>query len=546
VSNSKMGQHFVVVFVALCMALASCASVRTNKTPTVEAQAQEHTSPDTTADTQTADVTEEAAPSADAQALAFPEKLSLADAMLLALEANKDIIVASLGADASHERIGIPEGEFDPVLYGEFTRGESEVPLAEVPLGLSETAEGSFSTGLRQRIPTGTTVEVAVSADYTRDIPGKPDFDPTYGTAVGVSVAQDLLKDAGWNINRTDVVIAQNNSTISTEALRNALLSNIFEVERVYWWLYFAQADLAVAEERLARAEKLVDKARAQEAVGISAPLEIIRARSSAAAQAALIPQFRNRAVKLRHRLLGLLGVIEPELVDVEFKLVDAPPTEPVETSVDEAIRIAKRFRPDYRQARLAVANAELVRNFAANQVLPTLQLVAGYALSGLGEDLDSSIETLDEFDSWQVGIVFETPVPNRSAHAERKAARLDYRSAEAQLAGTSERITREVADAILDLRTLQERMTATIEARELAEKVLAAEEKSFTLGRSDSLDVLNAQAALAAAERDEVFAQTDYAIATANLFRVEGILLERKGITFAHGRNFGQDTQED
>ena len=76
--------------------------------------------------------------------------------------------------------------------------------------------------------------------------------------------------------------------------------------------------------------------------------------------------------------------------------------------------------------------------------------------------------------------------------------------------------------------------MTAAGEARELAEKVLEAEEKSFALGRSDSLDVLNAQAALAAAERDEVLAQTDYAIAAANLFRVEGILVEQKGITFA------------
>jgi len=539
------GQCSVAFLVAVCLALTSCAAVSTSDAPGAEAD----TTPDTTIDAQvvctSADITretppsvsDEGPPSESAKAIVFPEKLSLVDAMRMALEANKDIIVASLDADASRERIGIPEGEFDPRLFAEYSRGESDTPLAEVPLGRSETADGTFSTGLRQRIPTGTTVEVTALSDYTRDIPGKPEFDPVYATAVGVFVAQDILKDAGWNINRTDVVIARNNSAISAEALRNALISNLFEVERVYWRLYFAQADLTVAEQRLERAEKLVEKAQAQEAVGISAPLEVIRARSSAAGQAALIPQFRNRVVKLRHQMLRLLGVIEPELVGVEFELVDAPPTDPVRTSLDQAIEIAKRFRPDYRQARLAVTNAALVRSFTANQVLPTLQLVAGWAFSGLGEDLDSSIERLDEFDSWQVGVVFETPLPNRTAHAEHKAARVDYRSAEAQLAGIREQITREVADAIDDLHTQRERMAAARQARELAERVLQAEEKSFSLGRSDSLDVLAAQGALASAERDEVLAQTDYAIAAANLLRVEGILLEQKGITFVEDR---------
>jgi outer membrane protein len=63
---------------------------------------------------------------------------------------------------------------------------------------------------------------------------------------------------------------------------------------------------------------------------------------------------------------------------------------------------------------------------------------------------------------------------------------------------------------------------------------VLSAEEKSFSLGRSNSLDVLTAQSNLASAQRDEARAHADYAIALANLFRVEGTLLERKGVAIA------------
>jgi outer membrane protein TolC len=72
-----------------------------------------------------------------------------------------------------------------------------------------------------------------------------------------------------------------------------------------------------------------------------------------------------------------------------------------------------------------------------------------------------------------------------------------------------------------------------------LAERLLRAEEKYFSLGRSNSLDVLDAQAALAGAERDVILARTDYASALANLFRVQGDFLARKGIALMEARPY-------
>jgi outer membrane protein TolC len=93
------------------------------------------------------------------------------------------------------------------------------------------------------------------------------------------------------------------------------------------------------------------------------------------------------------------------------------------------------------------------------------------------------------------------------------------------------ERAVREVADALDELRTAAQRIDSARQSRDLAQELLTAEEKSFRLGRSDSLDVLNAQAALATAEREELRARTAYATALAALYAVRGDLIEKKGV---------------
>ena len=95
------------------------------------------------------------------------------------------------------------------------------------------------------------------------------------------------------------------------------------------------------------------------------------------------------------------------------------------------------------------------------------------------------------------------------------------------------ERITRQLADALDDLATSEERIARSRESRGLADLLLKAEEKSFDLGLNTSLDVLDAQEDLAQAERDVVRARADYAMALAGLLKSQGNFLEAKQIPF-------------
>jgi outer membrane protein TolC len=182
------------------------------------------------------------------------------------------------------------------------------------------------------------------------------------------------------------------------------------------------------------------------------------------------------------------------------------------------------------------VDNAGLLRDFAGNQRLPTLQLFGDVGVVGLDSEFGDSVDSLDDgdYNSWEVGLRFEVPIPNRTARSAYEIARHDHARAVTRQADLLEAITRDVADALGDLRTAQGRIVTARDSRDLAAEVLALRDRSFQLGRlTDNLEVLRAQETLANAERDLTRAEVDHAIALANLYRAQGVLLDRRGIAF-------------
>ncbi len=467
-----------------------------------------------------------------------PTSLTLREALRMALESNKDIKVDALGSEADRERVEAEKGQFDPELFAELTRGRTDEPVAGAPVTHEATADGELSVGITDRAVTGTTLSVAVSTDYERDldVPGEPD--PAYAPELRLTVEQELLRGFGAGVNRVPILIARNNARVSREEWRATVIRTLFEVERAYWELYFGTADLRVREQQLVRAERLVGTAEAQVKVGISAPLDVVRARSSAASQEVALVNARSRVAQLRHALLRLLGVIAPAEPAPALTPTDAPPALSFAQTLADSVAVALQNRPDQAQALLALDTAALQARLAKNERLPSLKVFGNYALAGLGDDFADGTDVLSDgdFDTWSVGMRFEVPIPNRTGRANYSAARLDRTRAAVRLKALEEVVTRDVADALTELRAAEERISQARRSRELAQQVVDAEEKSFTLGRSNSRDVLDAQASLATAERDEVRARVDQAIALANLYRVQGVLVEKKGIAIEGG----------
>ena len=462
----------------------------------------------------------------------LPRRLALQDAFRRALAANKHIQVASVEADTARIRIVGAEGRFDPAVFAEAALSRDREPPSSVSADDADTQEASLSAGLRKRIVTGTDIELSASSDYVRDRTDTADPNPLYGAEVSLLLRQDLLRDFGLDINRTEILTSQNHWRIAEEELRARVILKLFEVEEAYWALYFALADLRVREQQLQGATELVEQAEARAKVGEVPPIEITRAQSGAAAQAVGMVNARNRIAKLRHRLLRLMGDFGDDSAETQLDLTDTPPEPDTPISLARAMAVARGRHPEIAQARIRVANARIQEEFARNQKLPKLQLFGEWRLAGLEDELGPGANVFeDEYADWQVGLLLEQPLPNRRARADHKAAQLELRRAELRLADLIETVTRELADALDDLRAARAKTDTSRRARELAADLCQAEERSFELGRSDSLNVLDAQAALASAERDETRARTECATALAALHRILGDFLEYRNI---------------
>jgi outer membrane protein TolC len=464
---------------------------------------------------------------------AVPASLALKDCFDLALKHSKEVLAARLGAEAARARILEAKGRFDPQLFLEDRWSRTTEPVAAVPKDATETREGVFASGLRKRFAAGTEVEVSGTADYTDTNDSGAVFDPSVATGTGLVVYQDLLRDAGPEANRHGILDARDAWRIAQAEVHDLVSRTLFEVEAVYWTLYFAEADLRVREEQLARANRLVTVAEAQVRVGEAAPIEITRARSSAASQQVAIVAARSRIPLLRNRLLRQMGLLRADRVGQAVELGDEPPAAATPPPLGESLQTACGKRPDCRRAEIARARAERQEAYAWNQRLPSLRVYSGVALNGLGDSWRESRNDIgsSDYETWHAGIRLEVPLGNRAAAGAYQAARLERRQALVQCQAVREQALREVADAFADVTTAQAQLEGTRQSRELAAALLQAEEKSFRIGRSSSLDVLDAQQALAAAEREEVRARVAFATALSYLHVARGDFLEAKGL---------------
>ena len=476
---------------------------------------------------------------APVESAAVLSSLSLREAFRRALEANKEIRVSEHGVEVSRGRAQAAHGPFDVVAFAEGRHLSNRSPNALDPVDTSDLTEQQIRGGVRKRFVTGTEVELAAATERNKIGDADAALDEYYTPSLSVTLTQDLLDGWGVNVNRTDILVARDRRRIAEQVLRETVIEVLYGVERAYWDLYYAKEDLTVRQAQLGRARKLVARAESQVRVGEAAPIEVTRARASAAQQEVSILNAEKEISRLRHRLLRLLGVFEAPAPEAPLRLEDAP--RPVEASPTflESMKAARDYRPELARARLGVRIAEYEERFARNRRLPTLQLYGSYVVRGLDERFGTSFKRFGGDDrSWEMGLVLEQPLPNRRARGNLYAAAAEVDRAETALAAARERVARDLADALEELRVARGRVDRSREARALAAELLTAEEKSFTLGRSDSLDVLTAQQALATAERDEARATVDLMLAYADLLRLRGDLPEERGIEIAAEAN--------
>ncbi len=472
------------------------------------------------------------------------EAISLADAALQALKHNLDISISRQTKEIRQADITVEQAKFDPTLSvnGQFNRAVS--PLNRPVFG----ATGGSLTGITpfdQRtqsvtldatanLPTGGNVDLNYSPARTsvnQNLAGGFLFNPSYTGGLALTLTQPLLRNAGFDVTKTFIRVAQNNAFVEEHVFRDRVLTVLASVEQTYWEVVFANENLKVAEAALKAAQELLATNRAKAKAGIMSIVDVLQAEAAVASRVEQVLVADNAIRDQEDQLRRLLNPAEEDLrQDLRLTPLDQPVVTLESISLQEAIDKALEQRPEIAQAMKNMETSDLNTKFAKNQILPTLSFQGTMGMAGLGKDYGDSVNRNfnGDYYNYGAGLVLSYPLGNRSAWSTYNKRQLEAKNAEASLMNVRQQIIVGVREAVRRVQTDFKRIETTRSARIMAEKQLQAEQERLKVGLSTTRFVLDFQRDLATAQGNELRATVDYNKSLSNLSRHKATTLDR------------------
>lgn len=485
--------------------------------------------------------------------------ISLDDAIGLALAKNEAIVISKESAAASEAAVSGAKGAYDPVL--ELSGGWNR---RKAPLGFGSTV--SFAddftqitksvdtrAALSQYIPTGGSIAVQATTSRATSTGRYDLLSPLFQTSVGFELRQPLLRNRSTDPERLSIKVAETERRRSAAELAFTVTEIVAEVERAYWNLAAAQAEVGVREEAVQLAEAQLAETETRVQNGSSPQTETAQPRAELERRRGEWLASREETSRAETNLKALMLRYDDEQLWQDT--LSADENRPILFTPDErnhALERALDSRPELEMARAFIEGRQAEQGFARNSRWPSLDAVLSYERFGIsGRANETAVDAPiivhsnydggwgtswdqigdNDFDNVTVGIVFSFPIGNNAAEASLATARHAQRQAEAELQRVQKLVRAEVLNALAALETAEQRIEAARAGREAAETQLAAEQDRFDVGLTTNFLVLTRQNDLSSARLEEISSRTAYRVAAIEFARATGAILRQRRI---------------
>ena len=473
-------------------------------------------------------------------------RITVGDAILMALENNRSLAVQRLSPSIQETFEDQERAVFDPTVEGEIStqRTESE-RMARSGSGteslISDVYQGRIA--LSEFFPTGTSAEANATTTTTDSSLYR---EPFSATRLGLTFTQSLLRGFATEANLARLRQARLETEITQYELRGFSESLLAQVENAYWDYALSQRQIEIVVESLRLANQQLTETEEMIQIGTMAEAELAAVQAEVAAQQQGLINAKSTLESTRLRLLQLLNPPGKNLWDRKVTLVH-PPTLP-EVRLDKVethVSVALRMRPDLNQAKLDIQQEDLEIVRTKNGVLPRMDLFVTLGKTGYAGSFSESVRDI-RGDSYDVlaGLNVEYPIFNREARAQHRRALFRRGRAEKALENLMQLVELDVRNAYIEVNRTKEQISASTATRNLQEEKLRIETEKFRVGRSTNFFVAQAQRDLLVSRIDEVQAVVNYLKALIDFYRLEGSLLERRGVE-APGRDAVDDSSK-
>jgi outer membrane protein TolC len=347
-------------------------------------------------------------------------------------------------------------------------------------------------------------------------IPGQPPFPELVGPFnnydARVSAGQTLFD---WSsVARIRAASAQATGsraergvTVETAALGAALA--YLRAVRAQAAVQARQADSTIAAE-------LVALAQAQKVAGVSAAIDVTRARTQLVTAEGLLLVVRNQLDRARielTRALGLEAAMRLTLTDTLAAVLGAAD---VPAQRDSAVAAGLAQRPDLQAERARAGAARQTGAAIRAERLPRLAIGADYGVNG--PTVPRSIATRDL--TLQVSVPLLDGFRREARLAEQDAV---VRESEVRERDLRQQVVADVEGALLDLHSADAQQVIAAEQLRLAGDELSQSRQRFKAGVAGNIEVINAQSSLIRARDADIDARFAAASARVSLARAAG-----------------------
>lgn len=387
-----------------------------------------------------------------------------------------------------------------------------------------------YNASINGIVPAGTKYKLYYELnDPSNSLQTDEEFGREKKAKVGLELVQPLLKDFGIKANTANIKIANLNKKISEYKENKQKMLTAFNAVTNYSDIQFFQYRgnleariLELENERLKMTSELVAAGRLSKSDIFDIETMIARKEARLSYTARML---RKSSSVVRQMLLGTDSQTL-SFINASDELEPAPSMlEEVPQNIDEYVL----NRPDYKQAIAEMQIAEIKVDYAQNQNLHDLELVAEYGMSELNETGHEASKLLGggKYEYWNFGVRYKAPLGGKKGNSALAAAELRRNMSISNTKVIKGLIKDEILSAYSELETSYKEALKQKEALAKLEALLEQDTQKMEGGKGSPYSIIARKIEILQAKIDLAEKTIQYKKALMGFKLAKGIILQ-------------------
>ncbi|MGC2111663.1 MAG: TolC family protein [Candidatus Korobacteraceae bacterium] len=340
---------------------------------------------------------------------------------------------------------------------------------------------------------------------------------PGFPTSIGPFGLTELQAGGTWDPLNLHLIenlrAASQNVKAAQFSYKDARDTVVLAVGANYLLTIANESRVEAAQAELNAAQALYQLAVDQENAGITPRIDTLRAKVQLQTQQEFLITAQNDLEKQRIALSRLIGLP----VRQKFRLVNRVPYRPLpEMELEDAFQRALQTRPDYQAALASLKAAQLSREAAVDERVPSIGFTGNYGVLGYNP---ASLSP-----AWAAAATLTIPIfQGGKIESDIQQAKAVLKQRQALVDNLRGSIEQDVENALLDLKAAAQQVEVAKTGLDYAQETLQQSQDRFGAGVTNNVEVIQAQQQLASANEQYIASLYGHNIAKVLLARAIG-----------------------